>query len=389
MAADGSNKRELPFGRPMIGIEERNAVLDVLDGPILVHGERVAAFEREFAAYTGATRAVAVSSCTAALHLVLMALGVGPGDEVVVPAQTHVATAHAAEFLGARAVFADVDPRTGSLDPAGLERAIGPRCRAIMVVHFMGLPGDMPAIRAIADRRGIPMIEDCALSIGGRIAGIHTGLHGIAGCFSFYPVKHMTTAEGGMVITNDPALADKISKLRAFGVDRTHGERVVPGQYDVSMLGFNYRMNEIEAALGREQIKRLPDILAQRRRNWRRLNAALAGVTGIEVIRTEEAGKDSGYYALSVVLADALEARRIDIITHLRDAGIGTSIYYPTPVPFMSYYREKYGPAETEFPHARKISRASITLPVGPHLSENDMAFIGATFAGALERILP
>ena len=199
--------REIPFGRPIIGEAERAAVLDVLYGPILVHGPRTIAFENAFAKWTGAPHAISVSSCTAAMHLVYFTLGYGPGDEVIVPAQTHTATAHAVELTGAKAVFVDSERRTGNIDVSAIEAAITPRTRAIAVVHYLGVPVDMAGIGAVAKRHGLFVLEDCALAIGTRIDGVHAGLFGDVGCFSFYPVKHMTTAEGGMIITRNAALA--------------------------------------------------------------------------------------------------------------------------------------------------------------------------------------
>src|SRR2546426_9577004 len=192
--------RTIPFGAPMLGDGERQAVLDVLAGPILVHGPRTHEFEAEFARFTGAPRAVSVSSCTAGLHLVWFGLGLGPGDEIIVPAQTHTATAHAVELTGAKPVFVDSEPVTGNIDAGVVEHAITDRTRGLSVVHYLGEPAAMSALMAVARKRDLFVLEDCALAIGTSLDGLHAGLHGDAGCFSFYPVKHMTTAEGGMVI---------------------------------------------------------------------------------------------------------------------------------------------------------------------------------------------
>ena len=247
---------------------KRAAVLKVLNGPTLVHGPVAKEFEQSFAAFTEAPHALAVSSCTAGMHLAYMAIGLSVDDEVIVPAQTHAATAHAVEFCGAKAVFVDVEASSGNIDPVQVEAAITSRTKAIAVVHYLGLPVDMAEISRIAGKHGLFVLEDCALGIGSRYQGTHVGLLGDVGCYSFYPVKHMTTAEGGMVITRDAQLAEKISRLRAFGVDRHHGQRAQPGMYDVTMLGYNYRMNEIEAAIGIEQVKKLPAILMARERNF-------------------------------------------------------------------------------------------------------------------------
>lgn len=380
-------KRTIPFGSPIIGEEERAAVMEVLAGPILVHGPRAVKFEEDFAAYTGAPHAVSVSSCTAGMHLVWFALGLGPGDEVIVPAQTHTATAHAVELTGARPVFVDADADSGNMDLGALEAAITPKTRAIAVVHFLGLPVDVHRVVEIARRRKLFVLEDCALSIGAKLDGVHTGLIGDCGVFSFYPVKHMTTAEGGMVITRDADLAARLKLRKAFGVDRTHGERKIPGTYDVVALGFNYRMSELHAALGIEQVKRLPAFLRQREANYRVLSQRLAQIEGVGQLRSSEGRFQSSYYCLSAILADRFVGRRHEIVAALNARGVGTSVYYPQPVPRMTYYRDKYGWKDGTYPHATRISDGSIALSVGPHLKEDDMLYTAEMFAQALQEI--
>ncbi len=379
--------RQIPFGRPMIGEEERAAVLDVLAGPILVHGPRAAQFEADFAAYTGAPHAVSVSSCTAGMHLVYFVLGLGPGDEVIVPAQTHVATAHAVELTGARPVFVDAEAETGNIDIAAIERAATSRTKAIAIVHFLGMPVDMTPVMALARRRGWFVVEDCALALGTRLDGTHAGLFGDVGVFSFYPVKHITTAEGGMVITRDAKLAQSLRLKKAFGVNRSHGERVVPGVYDVDALGFNYRMSEIHAALGIEQLKKVDAFLAQRKANYQVLARALAGVRGIRLLRSSGGRFESSYYCLSMLLDPPLLTHRLDVVERLKADGVGTSVYYPHAVPHLAYYRDKYGFREDSFAIARSISDGSIALPVGPHLGEEDMRLIGGAVRRAMEGI--
>jgi len=379
--------REIHFGRPTIGDAEREAVMEVLKGPILVHGPRAVAFEKAFAAWTGAPHAVSTSSCTAALHLVYFYLGLGAGDEVIVPAQTHAATAHAVELTGARPVFVDAERRTGNIDIAQIEAALTPRTRALSLVHYLGLPVDMDRINAIARKHDLFVVEDCALSLGSRYRGIHTGLLGDAGCFSFYPVKHITTAEGGMITTKRPEIAATIARQKAFGVDRQHGDRKVPGVYDVTMLGFNYRMNEIEAAIGIEQVKRLDGILATRERNYRALHRALGEIDEISLLATGDGVFQSSYYCLAILLNRRLADLRFEFVSKLNAAGVGTSVYYPKAVPDLTYYREKYGFAPGSFPNASWISDASIALPVAPHLDEDDMAYIAQAVKAAITEI--
>lgn len=379
--------KEIRFGQPLVGEAEKAAVLDVLNGPTLVHGPRTTAFEADFAAWTGAPRAVAVSSCTAAMHLAYFCLDIGPGDEVIVPAMTHVATAHAVELTGARPVFVDADPDTGNLDLDTLAQALSPRTKAISVVHFLGVPVDMARVMAFAQAHGLFVVEDCAVALGSRIDDIHVGLFGDIGAFSFYPVKHITTAEGGMVISRRPELAERIARARAFGVDRTPSERSTPGVYDVPTLGFNYRMSEIEAALGIEQIKRLDGFLDRRRRNDIRLRERLSTLPGIGLFREPEPPMISSHYCRSILLAPDQASRRDQLAASLNGAGIGTSVYYPRPVPHMTYYAKKYGYSEDDFPVASRISTASIALPVGPHLDETDMERIADGVKAALKEV--
>lgn len=368
--------RTILFGKPMIGDEEKNAVLQVLDGPMLVHGPRAKAFEASFAAYTGAPHAVSVSSCTAGMHLVWFALGYGPGDEIIVPAQTHAATAHAVEFVGATPVFCDADPKTGNIDIDLLEGLITERTRAICIVHYLGLPVDMDRVNAIAARHNLFVMEDCALAVGTTLNGTHAGLLGDAGSFSFYPVKHMTTAEGGMVTTRHAELAEKVNRMKAFGVDRVVGERKVPGVYDVTMLGYNYRMNEIQAAIGEEQLKKVPMILERRRENYEILHSGLQTIEEVGLFLSTQGGYQSSYYCMSVLLGDGLAQKRPQLMQRLGEMGVGTSVYYPAPVPHMTYYREKYGYDRSCCPVAASISYGSVALPVGPHLTPDDMRYI-------------
>jgi len=379
--------RKIPFGKPIIGREEQQAVAEVLSGDILVHGPRAKQFEQDFAGFTGAPYALSVASCTAALHLAWFYLGIGPGDEVIVPAQTHVATAHAVEYCGARPVFVDAESETGNMNLDLLEDAVTPNTKGITVVHFLGMPVDMERVMTIARRHSLFVVEDCALAIGSRLNGIHTGLHGDVGCFSFYPVKHMTTAEGGMFITRHPEVAEKVARQKAFGVDRTVQERTVPGVYDVTMLGYNFRMNEIEAALGIEQLKRMDGFLKRRRENYEELASGLAEIEELELLQSSHDGFESSYYCLSVLLNERLATRRVELVNGLKEQGVGTSVYYPQPVPHMTWYRERYGHAIDSFPVAAAISNRSIALPVGPHLDSEDMRYIVTSLKHAVSEV--
>jgi perosamine synthetase len=368
-----STVHSIPFGRPLIGEDERAAVAEVLAGTTLTHGPKVKEFERAFAQFTGAPYAIATATCMAALHLSYLAIDLGPGDEVIVPAQTHVATAHAVELCGGRPVFLDCDPRTGNIDLDRLEGLITDRTRAIGLVHYLGLPVDMDRLLEIARRHDLYVVEDCAVALGARVGDTHVGLLGDVGCFSFYPVKHITTGEGGMVITTREDLADRISKQRAFGIDKSVlADRRHTGAYEIEYAGLNYRMGEMGAAMGVVQLQRLPRFLEHRERIYGLLETGLEGVPGLESVRSGHDGNlRSSFYCLAAVLThDEQAARREQLIDELKRAGVGTSVYYPKSLPDTAYYAGKYGYAPASCPYATRISTRSIAFPVAPHVTE-------------------
>jgi dTDP-4-amino-4,6-dideoxygalactose transaminase len=374
--------RKISFGKPWITDAERQAVLDVLAGDVLTHGPQSHAFEKEFAAFMGEeAHAVSLSSGMAALHLAYWQLGIGSGDEVIVAAQTHVATAHAVEAVGARPVFADCLPGDGNIDPDIIETLITPRTKAIGLVHFLGIPCDMDAIMAIAVKHNLKVIEDCALAVGARYKGKHVGLFGDAACFSFYPVKHITTGDGGMFVSRHQDLAAKVGKARAFGVDRSFAERSIPGMYDVPTLGLNYRLSDINSSIGRKQLERIQIILDRRRENFVALKQGLSEIPGLSVLDATSTDAHNSHYCLSVVLEGALAERRNEIVKALNEACIGTSVYYPHPVPRLAYYQQKYGYDAQAYSQAARISDHSVALPVGPHLSPEDMGYISQQFS--------
>jgi perosamine synthetase len=376
--------REIPFGRPMIGDEERAAVAEVMLSPQLVHGPRIAAFEAGFAAMLGpGAHATSVSSCTAGLHLIYLHLGLGPGDEVIVPSETHVATAHAVEVTGARPVFVDCDA-SGNIDVSQIPAAITERTRAICVVHYPGLPVDVTAVNALAHPLGIFVVEDCALAIGASLDGVPCGLLGDAASFSFYPVKHMTTGEGGMVVSRHSDVITSIASLKAFGYDRSPDARKVPGVYDIARLGINYRMNEIGAAIGLVQLNKIQDFDNRRRANAHALRSALLNVGGLTLLPDGDERRTHANYCLVAVLDQEID--RDGTLLRLKDRGVGTSVYYPVPLPLSKYYSRRYGYATDQFPNAQRISSSSLALPVGPHLTTEDMDTIAVAIADALRR---
>jgi dTDP-4-amino-4,6-dideoxygalactose transaminase len=377
----------IPFGKPQLDADVFEAVKTVLESGMLVHGTVTPAFEVAFAKRIGAAEAVAVSSCTAGLHLTLFTRGIGPGDRVAVPAMTHVATAHSVELVGAEPVFIDVDPTTGNMDPAALEAIAGPLA-AIMPVHYLGLPCDMDRILAVAHTKGAFVLEDCALAVDATWGDQKAGTLGLAGSFSFYPVKHMTSIEGGMVTTNDPALAQDLRRRRAFGYNRALGERTKPGLYDVDILGMNYRMSEVEAAVGLAQISHLDAFMADRSRNDAALRALLAKIEGVTVFPDKVGKATSSHYCINAVLPRDRSVSRDRVVEGLKARQIGSSIHYPGPVPLFTYYSQKYGYKSGQFPVAEWLADQTISLPVGPHLSKADAERVGNAFQEAYSEAL-
>ena len=376
---------KIPFGRPWITESEREAVLDVLAGDILAHGPNADAFGKEFEDYVGTdATAVPLSSGMAALHMAYLGLGIGVGDEVVVTAQTHVATVNAIELVGARPVFVDCEKSTGNISLSAAEAAITERTRAIALVHFVGIPCEMDAILRLAEHHELRVVEDCALAVGAKFNHQHVGLSGDAGCFSFYPAKHITTGEGGLLLTRHAELAAYVTRARAHGVDRDYSKRVTPGMYDVTGLGLNYRMSDISAAIGRQQLNKLPEIIRRRERNFLRLKSILSGEPRLTILDSQSEMCTNSHYCLVVVLGDDIVLDRNQVIIALNNSGIGTSIYYPHPLPRLQYYREKYSYNVSDFMNAANISDRSIALPVGPHIGLSEIEFIGETLTSYL-----
>ena len=374
-------KLDIPFGRPWIEDMERDAVMEVLSGHILTHGPNCHAFEEGFAEMMGGGFAVSTSSCMASLHLSWIDAGVGPGDEVLLPAMTHVATAHAVALTGATPIFVDAELTSGNMDMDDLAAKITPKTKAIGVVHYVGIPMDMVAVMALADKHGLLVVEDCALAVEARVDGTHVGLFGHTGCYSFYPVKHITCGEGGMLVSNNAETVKRIGEFRAFNYDRTGDGPKVPGLYDVKGLGMNYRMSEMQAALGRVQLTRLPEIMRKREENFRALQSGLTAIDGIHVLDSAEDRLKSSFYCGIALLTGDLASRRNDIALALNANGVGTSVYYPHPIGRLAYYRDRFGYDADGFRGATALADNAIALPCGPHLGTKDMADIAACMA--------
>lgn len=275
----------IPYGRHVIDDDDIAAVVDVLRGDWLTTGPVVGRFEADFARFVGATHATAVSSGTAALHLCMLAMDVGPGDEVIVPALTFAASANCVHYVGGTVIFADVRPDTLTIDPAHVEALITPRTRAVVAVDYAGLPCDLDELMAICDRHGIPLVEDACHAPGAMYRQRKVGSIAHLTAFSFHPVKHFTTGEGGVITTDDSHMATRLAMLRNHGISSDHRQREQQGtwRYDMTALGYNYRLTDIQCALGQSQLQKLPGWLLRRRALAERYTAALGAVPGISL----------------------------------------------------------------------------------------------------------
>jgi len=360
----------LPYGRQEIDEADLRAVAEALTSGWLTTGPRVAEFEKAFAAHCGAAQAVAVNSGTAALHCAMRAIGVKPGDDVIVPALTFAASANAALYEGATPVFADVEPDTLLIDPASVAAKITPRTRAIVAVDYAGQPADYDALRALAKDRGIRLIADACHSPGATYGGRNTGALADISCFSFHPVKHMTTCEGGMAVTDDEKLAAHMRRFRNHGIDSDHRSREAAGQhaYDMVELGYNYRIPDVLCALGVAQLPRLDGWVRARQEIAALYDRAFVDVPQVTPLATR-AGRTNAYHLYVVKLDPAVD--RDAIFQHLRAAGIGANVHY-APVYRHSYYRAR-GYAAGLCPVAEAAARHILTLPLFPAMTGADV----------------
>ena len=356
----------IPIARPQMGDEEKSRVWEAMASGSLAQGPRVREFEELFAAEIGAAHGVATSSGTTALHLAILGYGIGEGDEVITVPFTFIASANSIVYTGARPVFIDIDERDFTMDVSQIEAAITPRTRAIMPVSLYGQPADMPAISEIAERHGLAVVEDACQAHGASADGRHSGTWG-AGTFSFYPTKNMTTGEGGMLTTDDAALADRVRLLRE------HGMKV---RYHHDMLGFNFRMTDIAAAIGLAQLPKLAGANERRRAIAARYDAELHGVVTPRV----RSGVTHVYHQYTIRVRE-----RDAFAEQLAARGVGSAIYYPIPVhrqkPFlaMGYGGESY-------PVTERLTEEVLSIPVHPSLSDDEVAtVIGAVNETAAE----
>ncbi len=366
-----------------VGPEEEEAVIEVLRSKWISMGPRTAALEEAFARLLQVPHAVAVANGTAALHLALLASGaVRPGDEVIVPSMTFVATANAARYVGANPVFADIRSEHDlTIDPESIAARITSRTKAIIVMHYAGFPCDMPAIRALADRHGLLVVEDACHALLSEQNGRKLGTVGDVGCFSFYSNKNMTTGEGGMIVMRDASIAERARLLRSHGMtaisyDRARGHAA---GYDVVELGFNYRIDDIRAALGLVQLSKMPEDMERRSVLRRDYEEALRCLNGVIVPFAGETREARANHLMPIVIAGADAARRDAVRAAMQAKGIQTSVHYPP-----AHRLRTFAPLSVSLPVTDRVGDALITLPFFKRMSRNQLSHVVETLKEAL-----
>jgi len=366
----------IPLARPVMGEREEELALEVLRSGRLSLGPRLEEFERAFAARLGVASTSAVASGTAGLHLSVRAAGIERGDEVVTTPFSFVASANCVLYEGARPVFCDIDRRTLNIDPAAAEAAVGERTVGLLPVHVFGYPADMPALEGVAAQRGLWIVEDACEALGGRHAdGRAVGARGHLSVFGFYANKQLTTGEGGMVAC--PTAADKVR----IDSERNQGRAPDMAWLDHDRLGFNYRLTDIACAIGLAQLERLDELLSARARVATLYSELLDGIEGLELPCPDADGDVRGWFVYVVQLPP--DADRAAVIGALRVAGIGSKPYLPA-IHLMSFYRERFGHREGEFPVCEEVARRSLALPFFPQLTEAQVTHVGEELASAV-----
>jgi len=371
--------QKISLFEPDLGQQESSNILAVLESGWIALGDQVALFEKRFAAYTGARCAVALNSGTAALHLAYLLAGVRPGDEVIVPSLTFCATVNAVIYCGATPVFADIrNADDWTLDPDDVANRLTSKTRAVAVMHYGGYPCDMVAFEKLCSAAGVALIEDAAHGLGGAVAGRQLGTLGAFGCFSFYSNKVITTAEGGMLVTDDEAFAARARRLRSHGMTATAVDRRDGSVgYDVAEVGYNYRLDDLRAALGLAQLDRLKSSLTRRRALVARYRERFAELPGLRI--PDHGGRgDPAHYIMPVMLAHGQRAR---VRAQLEEAGVQTSVHY-APVHRFEHYRS----LGAQLPRTEEIADKILTLPLYPSMTDAQVDRICDALAQALER---
>jgi len=367
----------LYFHQPSIGPEEKSEVLACLDSGWLTSGPRTKIFEEKFARYLGVPHAIGLNSCTAGLHLALVGAGIGPGDEVITSPITFVSTANVIVHTGARPVFADVDRRTGTLDPESLARAITPKTKAVITVHYAGHPCDMPSIVEVTRPGQITVIEDAAHAIEAEYANRRMGTWGQTAAFSFYATKNMTTGEGGMLVTRDGSLAERFRRLSLHGMDRDAWKRYsAEGSPHVTLdePGFKYNMPDLQASIGIHQLDRLDGFWKRRRQMVLRMREVFSTLPAIGLL--EDVGPvKNAHHLMPVLVTSRSPLSRDDAVQAYREWNIGTSIHFDC-VHLQPYFRKRFGFKPGDCPVAEEIGKSVLTLPLYPRMTDEDVDYV-------------
>ncbi len=374
---------KIPFFLHDLGVDEVHAFAEALQSPILTTGELVARFENQFASYLGQNHAIGVTSCTAALHLALLGLDIGPGDEVITTPMTFIATSTAILQAGAKPVLVDVEPDTGNLDANAIERVITKKTKAIVPVHLYGLMCDMRALRAIADQHGLKVIEDCAHCIEGSRDGIRPGELGDAACFSFFATKNITCGEGGAVTTNDPVLAKRLRLLRSHGMTATSSDRFKDGYkpWDMEIFGWKYNMSNLQAAILLPQMKRITANFEKRQSRAKTYVEALAAIKGVRMPAT----RPNSVHARHLFTIWLTPPLRDKAISELTREGIGITVNYQA-IHLTSYLSHTLGYKAGDFPIAERIGSETLSLPFYPNLSDENIETVARRLHDIIER---
>lgn len=374
MKTNYTSKLKVPFFAPWITKVDKKAILDALDATLLTDGPKLREFESAFAKFTGAKYAIGVSNATAALHLCIKSLGIGSGDEVIVPDMTFVATANAVMLSGATPVFADVENETMNISAESIRDKINSKTKAILPVHFAGKVCDIIKITKIAKENNLSVIEDCAHAIGARYGKKHVGNFGNAGCFSFYPTKNITTIEGGMIITNSKKIADYVSSARNHGLNRTLVQRYSSGKpwdYDMIESGYNYRLDEIRSALGLSQLGRIKKLNAQRKKIFEYYNKRLNGINGL--ITPQSSVLDDHVYHLYIMkVKKNNNVSRDELFTKLEEYGIKTTVHYKPLHMFTAFKKLKNSNLE----NSEHLYEEVISLPFYPNIPKKHQDYV-------------
>lgn len=367
-------EERLPYGRQWLDEEDVAAVVEVLTSDWLTTGPKVSEFEQAFADFVGANEAVAVSNGTAALHAAMHAANVGPGDEVIVSPMTFAASANCVVYQGGTPVFADVDPDTLLIDPAQVEAKVTPRTKAVVAVDYAGQPCDYDALRAIVDHCDLALIADACHAVGGSYEGRPVGSLADLSTFSFHPVKHITTGEGGMITTDDAELAQQMRVFRNHGITTDHRQREKEGSwfYEMVDLGYNYRLTDAQCVLGLSQLRKLPEWVARRQEIAQRYDSVFVDLPAVEPLASRE--NVSHAYHLYIVKLDLqkLSVDRAQIFAALVAEGIGVNVHY-IPVHLHPFYRTHFNTGLGLCPVAEKAYEQLITLPMFPRMSDEDV----------------